>query len=235
MKEPKQPSKIIKSFYIEGATTIRIKSNSVKNKKLTTSSKKWLGRHINDEFTQKSKIMGYRARSAFKLIEIQEKFQIIKNSDSVLDLGCAPGGWSEILVKYTKNVIGIDLLETQPLIGATFLQGDFLDENIQNEALLLNNHNKFNVIVSDISPNTSGMKVIDHFRIMNILEMEIQFVMRNLKTNGHFIAKIFQGEGTDDKVQELRKIFKVVKIFKPKSSRKESKEVYLVCVGFVEF
>lgn len=233
MKEPRAPSRVIKAFHIEGGSAIRIKSSTVKNKRLTTSSKKWIGRHINDEFTQKSKAMGYRARSAFKLVEIQEKFQIIKQRDAVLDLGCAPGSWSEILVTYTNKVVGIDLLETTPLAGAVFLQGDFLNPDIQNEAISLNNGNKFDVIVSDISPNTTGMKVIDHLRIMNILEIEMQFVVQNLQVGGNFVAKVFQGEGTDEKLQELKQIFETVKIFKPKSSRRESREVYLVCLRFL--
>ncbi len=235
MKEkiPKKPSKIIKDFHIKGSHSIRISTNAITNKNLTTSSRKWIDRHINDEFTQKSKAMGYRARSAFKLIEIQEKFGIVRSYSSVLDLGCAPGGWSEVLVQFTDNkVIGIDLLETVPLANTIFLQGDFLDKEIQRQALELNQNKKFDVIVSDISPNTTGMKTVDHLRIMNVLEIEIEFVMLHLKNGGSFVAKIFQGEGVDEKISILKTLFHDVKIFKPKSSRKESKEVYLVCLKF---
>jgi len=233
-KVPKKPSVILKNFHIESTSkTVRVKANIVENKKLTTSSRKWLRRHINDEFTQKSKAFGYRARSAFKLIEIQEKFEIIGPHSSVLDLGCAPGSWSEVLIKFTNNkVIGIDLLETSPLFGAVFLQGDFLDENIQKQALELNNGKKFDVIVSDISPNTTGMKTVDHLRIMFVLEIEVEFVVKNLKENGSFVAKVFQGEGLEEQIKKLKSIFNDVKIFKPKASRKESKEVYLICLNF---
>ena len=234
-KAPKKPSLIFKNFYIENTgKAVRVKSNIVENKKLTISSRQWLSRHINDEFTQKSKAFGYRARSAFKLIEIQEKFEIIKPYSSVLDLGCAPGSWSEVVVKFTKNkVIGIDLLETQPLTGAFFLQGDFLDENIQNQALKLNNGKKFDVIISDISPNTTGVQTVDHLRIIFVLEIETEFVLKNLKANGSFVAKVFQGEGLEGQIKKLKQIFVEVKIFKPKASRKESKEIYLVCRNFL--
>lgn len=234
MKEEKKPSRIVRFFNIKGEKVIRIKADRVLNKNLTTSSKKWLGRHINDEFTQKSKAFGYRARSAFKLIEIQEKFQVVKPYNSVLDLGCAPGGWSEILVKYTQNVIGIDLLETEPLAGAKFLCGDFLDEEVQKQAIALNNGKKFDVIVSDISPNTTGMRTIDHLRIMSVLEIEMKFVLKNLICGGNFATKVFQGAGIDDKIKDLKAIFERVKLFKPKSSRKESKEIYIVCLNFLQ-
>ena len=234
-KAPKKPSIILKNFHIENTgKAVRVKSNIVENKKLTISSRQWLSRHINDEFTQKSKAFGYRARSAFKLIEIQEKFEIIEPHSSVLDLGCAPGSWSEVVVKFTKNkVIGIDLLETQPLTGAFFLQGDFLDENIQNQALKLNNGKKFDVIISDISPNTTGVQTVDHLRIIFVLEIETEFVLKNLKANGSFVAKVFQGEGLEGQIKKLKQIFVEVKIFKPKASRKESKEIYLVCRNFL--
>lgn len=232
-KPAKQPSKVLKTFDIQGNGDVRVRANFVKNRKLTTSSRKWMNRHINDEFTQKSKALGYRARSAFKLLEIQEKFKIINHNSSVLDLGCAPGGWSEVLINFThKKVIGIDLLETQAMAGATFIQGDFLDEIIQKQAIELNGGKKFDVIVSDISPNTTGLQTVDHLRIMYVLEIEMEFVIRNLQTGGNFAAKVFQGEGLEEHIAHLKTLFLDVKIFKPKSSRKESKEVYLVCLGF---
>lgn len=231
---PKVPSVVLNAFEIKDAhEVLRVKSDFVKNRKLTNSSRKWVSRHINDPFTQKSKAFGYRARSAFKLLEIQEKFDIITENSSVLDLGCAPGSWSEILVKFTnKKVIGIDLLATEHLEGAVFLQGDFLDKTIQQQALDLNNKKKFDAIVSDISPNTTGMKTVDHLRIMYVLEIEMEFVLANLTINGSFVSKVFQGEGLDEHLVQLRQFFKTVHIFKPKASRKESKEVYLVCLEF---
>lgn len=237
MKEgnKRRPSVILKNFFIEGGgSSVRVQSNVVKNKKLDTSSHQWMKRHINDEFTQKSKALGYRARSAFKLIEIQEKFGIIGKSSAVLDLGCAPGSWSEVIVKLTnKRVVGIDLLETEQMVGAVFLQGDFLDEDIQKQAIELNGGNKFDVIVSDISPNTTGLKTVDHLRIIYVLEIEVQFVVKNLREGGSFAAKVFQGEGLEVEIQKLKRLFADVKIFKPKASRKESKEVYLVCLHFL--
>lgn len=230
----KEPSVVLNKFHIEeGSNVVRVQSNIVKNKKLAPSSKNWLSRHINDEFTQKSKAFGYRARSAFKLLEIQEKFNIINQYDRVLDLGCAPGSWSEVLVKFTKNqVIGIDLLETTPIMGTIFLKGDFLDNEIQKKAIELNNNKKFNVIVSDIAPDTTGIKTVDHLRIMYVLEIEIQFISNNLEQSGNFVAKVFQGEGLEEQINILKTIFKEVKIFKPKASRKESKEIYLICTNY---
>ncbi len=233
-KTTKKPSVILKTFKIEGShEVVRVQSDFVKNRKLTSSSRKWMSRHINDPFTQKSKAFGYRARSAFKLLEIQEKFDIINQYSSVLDLGCAPGSWSEMLVKFTKKkVIGIDLLPTEQLAGAVFLQGDFLEDDIQKQAIDLNDSKKFDAIVSDISPNTTGMKTVDHLRIMYVLEIEMQFVLANLVTGGTFVSKVFQGEGLDEHLVALRNFFQNVHIFKPKASRKESKEVYLVCLNF---
>lgn len=235
-KEQKKPSIIIKTFIIDDNKErhVRVKSKNVKNANLTHSSRQWLSRHINDEFTQKSKAMGYRARSAFKLVEIQEKFGIIKNDYSVLDLGCAPGSWSEVAAQYTKKkIIGIDLLETKPLPNAIFLQGDFLDEDIQKQAIGLNIGKKFDVIVSDIAPNTTGSKVVDHLRIMQVLDVEMQFIMQNLITGGNFIAKVFQGEGLSEAMSHLKTLFQKVQLFKPKASRRDSKEIYIVCLNFI--
>ena len=232
-KAKKQPSKILKIFSIEGKGDVRMRASFVKNRKFTTSSRQWMNRHINDEFTQRSKALGYRARSAFKLLEIQEKFKIISHNSSVLDLGCAPGSWSEVLVNLThKKIIGIDLLETQSMAGAVFIQGDFLDETIQKQAIELNAGKKFDVIVSDISPNTTGLQTVDHLRIMYVIEIEMEFVIKNLQIGGSFVSKVFQGEGLEEHIAHLKTLFTDIKIFKPNSSRKESKEVYLACLGF---
>ena len=233
-KTEKKPVAVLKEFTIKATSGgIRAEAGRVRNKKLKTSSRQWINRHINDEFTQQSKALGYRARSAFKIIEIQEKYEIVKKTASVLDLGCAPGGWSEIVTKFTGGVIiGIDLLPTENLAGATFLQGDFLDSQIQSRAILLNNGKKFDVILSDIAPNTTGIADIDHLKILHIIEQEIIFIKQNLARSGNFVAKIFQGEGTEEILKELKSLFGSVKLFKPKSSRKESKEIYIICLGF---
>jgi 23S rRNA (uridine2552-2'-O)-methyltransferase len=234
-KTEKKPAAVIKDFTIKSSSKgMRTKGDVVKNKKLKNSSRQWLTRHINDEFTQASKALGYRARSAFKILEIQERFKLITNNTSVLDLGCAPGGWSEIIVKITKNtVIGIDLLPTENLSGATFLTGDFLDSDIQTQALTLNNNKKFDAILSDIAPNTTGIDNVDHLNIINVIENEVIFIKKNLAENGHFVTKIFQGEGTQEIISELKSMFVTTKLFKPKSSRKESKEIYIICLNFL--
>lgn len=234
-KIERKPVAILKEFTIKASSNgIRVKAGHVHNKKLKTSSRQWINRHINDEFTQQSKALGYRARSAFKIIEIQAKYNLIQKKTSVLDLGCAPGGWTEIVLKFTDGiVIGIDLLLTEGMVGATFLQGDFLDTEIQNRAIAINKGNKFDVVLSDIAPNTTGVADIDHLRILHIIDQEMLFIMKNLQAGGNFVTKIFQGEGTEDIIHNLKSMFDNVKLFKPKSSRKESKEIYIVCMGFL--
>lgn len=244
MTEEKKPLKIISKFKIEGDSVARNKKHqNVKNKKLKASSKNWLTRHINDEFSNKAKALGYRARSAFKIIEIEEKFNIfnlgrgylkhnVKPLETVLDLGCAPGGWSQILLAKTKaKIAGVDLLDINPLEGLDFYKGDFCDPNIQN--LLSSKYGKFDLIVSDIAPNTSGNKSVDSISLIYILEKEWTFVEQFLNKGGCFVCKVFRSGAEEELLKEMKKKFDFIKHFKPKSSRKESNEFYVIALNYL--
>lgn len=209
-----------------------------KAKKLKKSSQAWLMRQLNDPLVQKAKQMGYRSRAAFKIIEIDNKFKIFKKNKIVVDLGAAPGGWSQIALEKCgeNNVFGIDLLEIEPLTGIHFIQGDFLDENMPQKISDLihekTKRTKCDILMSDMAANTTGDKKLDHLRIITLLEEALYFGQNILNHNGTFIGKIFQGGSSDEILQILRKNFSVVKYFKPESSRKDSKETYLVATGF---
>ena len=206
--------------------------NGVKNKNLKASSKKWLQRQINDPYVEKAKKAGYRSRAAYKILEIQQKFKIFDKHSIVLDLGAAPGGWSQIAANIAKKVISIDLLEMEPIPNVQFLKGDFTDEkNIQNIIQLLENE-KADAVLSDMAPNTCGIKKIDHLRIINLLENVYDFATSVLRPGGSLVAKVFQGGATSDLLYDLKKNFARVRHFKPLSSRKESPEIYLIAQGY---
>lgn len=205
----------------------------IKGKGKKKSSVKWLQRQLNDPYVKKAHDKGYRCRAAFKLIEIDDKFKILKPNHTVVDLGSAPGGWSEIAVKKVgrDNVYAIDLLDMEEIPGVIFKQGDFLSDEIYNW-LIEKTKSGVDVVLSDIAPNTTGNKTTDHLRIMTILEEAYYFAKQVLKPDGSFVAKVFQGGALNELLNELKKDFKTVKHFKPDSSRKESKEVYLIASGF---
>ncbi|MHA1541121.1 MAG: RlmE family RNA methyltransferase [Alphaproteobacteria bacterium] len=203
-----------------------------KNAKRTGSSTEWLKRQLNDPFVKKAKKEGVRCRASFKIQEIDTKFNVIKNGQTILDLGSAPGGWSEYIAEKNsrgKNV-AIDLLEVAPIKNVIFKQGDFTDQKLQK--WLGEKVGKADVILSDIAPNTTGIQSADHLRLMVILEDILKFSKSVLKKNGSLVAKTFRG-GTDEKLLlELKKMFKTVKHFKPKSSRKDSVEMFVVAIGY---
>ncbi len=209
-----------------------------KGKKLTESSKKWILRQLNDPLVKKAQSMGYRSRAAFKIIEIDAKFKIFKKNKIVVDLGAAPGGWSQIAAEKCGHgkVFGIDLLEIAPIEGVELIQKDFLDEDAPEKLLNLikekTSRQKCDILLTDMAANTSGDKKVDHLRIITLLEEALYFGEKILNKNGIFVGKIFQGGGSDEILQGLRKNFKTVKYFKPESSRKDSKETYLIALGF---
>lgn len=202
------------------------------------SSQRWLMRQLNDPLVRKAREKGYRSRAAFKLIEIDEKFKIFKKGNTVIDLGAAPGGWSQIAQEKCgdNKVFGIDLLEIAPLPGVHFIQADFLDpESPKTISDLLKTHagqEKADIVISDMAANTTGDKKHDHLCIITLLEEALHFTTQILKPNGTFIGKLFQGGSSDDLLKLLRQNFKTVKYFKPDSSRKDSSEIYLVALGF---
>ena len=211
-----------------------------KSKKFSKSSKKWLLRQVNDQFVEKARNEGWRSRSTFKIIEIDEKFKIFKKHKIVVDLGCAPGGWSQYCVGNVGegNIVGIDLLPVSPIVGVNFMQLDFLTEEAPQriiEELKKINHNKnglCDIVLSDMAANTTGDQNTDHLRIIGLLEEALNLAQKILKEDGCFVGKIFQGGNSEEILEILRRNFLTVKYFKPESSRKDSSETYLVARGF---
>jgi 23S rRNA (uridine2552-2'-O)-methyltransferase len=197
----------------------------------TSSSVRWMSEHLNDEFVKKAQKEGYRSRAAYKLLEIIGKDQIIKTGFKVLDLGAAPGGWSQVAIKIvgeTGQVIATDILPVESIANVDFLQGDFTEEGIYEKLISLTKEQKINVVLSDMAPNMSGQISIDQPKSMYLAELALNMATKVLSQNGHFVVKVFQGEGFDTFIQNTRKNFKKVVIRKPKASRPRSKEVYLI-------
>ena len=207
-------------------------------KKRSAASTQWLQRQLNDPYVAMAKQEGYRARSAFKLIELDDKFHFLSAGKRVVDLGAAPGGWTQIAVQRVKStqenplVVGLDLLEMAPIAGAKTTQLDFLDDRAPDVLKKMLGGHKADVVLSDMAPNTTGMKDIDHLRIMGLLETAYAFACEILNKDGVFIAKIFQGGTEQNLLNEMKTRFKVVKHAKPPASRKESSEFYVVATGF---
>ena len=193
-------------------------------------SKNWVNKQRRDAYVKQSKVDGYRARSAYKLIEIDEKFKIFKGGISVIDIGAAPGSWSQYAVKAAKSgrLISIDLKKMEPIGKTIQIHGDFTDPNIQTEIKKYVS-SKVDVVMSDMAVNTTGIKNIDSIQTGELCKEAMFFAKDQLKDNGYFISKIFMGGTFNEIVAEGKKYFKEVKIFKPKSSRKDSKESFIIC------
>ena len=198
----------------------------------------WLQRQLNDPYVALAKQEGYRARSAFKLIELDDKFHFLAPGKRVVDLGAAPGGWTQIAVQRVKSapdnplVVGLDLLEMAPIAGAKTTQLDFLDDSAPDVLKEMLGGHKADVVLSDMAPKTTGMKGIGHLRIMGLLETAYAFACEILNPDGAFVAKIFQGGTEQNLLNEMKRRFKSVKHAKPPASRKESSEFYVVATGF---
>ena len=195
------------------------------------SSRRWMHEHLNDEYVKKAQKEGYRSRAVYKLLEIIDKNQILTKGDRVLDLGAAPGGWSQVAAKIVgKNgqIIASDILAIEEITGVDFLQGDFTEMSIYDALISLTKGQKINTILSDMAPNMSGQQSVDQPKSMYLAELALDMAIKILTPNGHFLVKVFQGDGFDDYVQNLRQTFKKVAIKKPKASRTRSKEVYLL-------
>ena len=193
-------------------------------------SKNWVNKQRRDIYVRQSKVDGYRARSVYKLIEINEKFKIFKGGMSVLDIGAAPGSWSQYVSKVVKNgkIISLDLKEMENIENTIQIKGDFTDLNIQKEIKSLIK-NGLDVVMSDMAVNTTGIKNIDSIQTGELCKEAMNFSKEVISSNGFFISKIFMG-GTFNEIVALgKKIFKEVKVFKPKSSRKDSKESFIIC------
>ena len=193
-------------------------------------SKNWVNKQRRDIYVRQSKVDGYRARSAYKLIEIDEKFKIFKGGLSIIDIGAAPGSWSQYALKASKNskLISVDLKKMQPIGNSVQIQGDFTEDKTQEE-IKKNINTKVDVVMSDMAVDTTGIKNIDAIQTGELCKEAMNFAKDLMKENAYFISKIFMGGIINEIVADGKKYFKEVKVFKPKSSRKDSKESFIIC------
>ncbi len=193
-------------------------------------SNNWIKKQNRDIYVRESKDQGYRSRSAFKLIQIDQRFHFLSKSRSLLDLGSAPGSWSQVASKKIKNgkILSVDIKEMLPISYTVFLKGDFTELETQKKIIKFFN-TKIDTLVSDMATNTTGNKELDSLRTGNLCLNALEFSRKILKTNAYFVSKIFMGAIFKEIQNRAREIFKEVLIYKPKSSRKESKEIYIFC------
>jgi 23S rRNA (uridine2552-2'-O)-methyltransferase len=202
--------------------------------KKSHSSKQWLRRHVSDPYVQRSKKEGYRSRSAYKLTEIDERDKLLKAGQVVVDLGAAPGGWSQVLARRLGGqgtIVGIDLLPMEPIPAVAFIQGDFTRASGLEALEAALQGRKADVVLSDMAPNFSGISVSDQARTLELAELARDFALLHLQPEGAFLVKIFQGAGYDDYLMSLRRAFRKVVVRKPDASRGESAEQYLLARG----
>ncbi len=199
------------------------------------SSSLWLQRHINDPYVKQAQKDGYRSRSAYKLIELNERDRLLKPGMRIMDLGSAPGGWSQVaarIIGAKGSVLATDILPMDPIPNVDFIQGDFTEDIVVEKIFEWLGGEKFDLIISDIAPNISGIDSADQAACMYFLELALDTVRKALKPGANFVAKMFQGEGSDAYLKDLRKSFVKVSIRKPAASRPKSREVYIVAKGF---
>ena len=190
--------------------------------------------HVTDVYVQRSKAEGYRSRAAYKLMEIDDRDRLIRPGDTVVDLGAAPGGWSQVVAKRLSGrgrIVALDLLEMAPIHGVDFIQGDFREDDVLQQLENLLGGGKVGLVLSDMAPNMSGILLSDQARVMHLAELGLDFSRNWLKPEGAFLVKVFHGYGYEDFVKEMRKIFAVVTTRKPDASRDRSPEVYLLGRG----
>src|SRR3989304_3737804 len=200
----------------------------------TKSSKQWLQRHVKDPYVRKGRREGYRSRAAFKLIEIAARDRLLIPGAKVVDLGAAPGGWSPVAgqkVGPGGKVIAVDLLEIAPISAVTVLVGDFRQPAVQAQLAAALGGQKADVVLSDLSPNISGIASADQARAAELVRMAIEFCRAQLKPDGAFLVKVFQGEEFSGVLKELKQVFRDVRTIKPSASRDESRETYLLARG----
>lgn len=220
-----------------GNRTGRKLGQKVKKGKLKASSRRWIERHINDPYVQRAKLEGYRARAAFKLLEIDEKHAILKGARRIIDLGAAPGSWSQIAAKVTGSteedirVVGIDFLEVAPIPGVTLLEMDFLNDEAPAKIMEALGGTP-DLVISDMAAPTTGHQKTDHLRTMHLCEVAAHFAVEVLAEGGHFLAKTFQGGTERELLELLKRNFRQVIHIKPASSRAESVEMFLLAKGF---
>ncbi|MDR1694326.1 MAG: RlmE family RNA methyltransferase [Lactobacillaceae bacterium] len=210
--------------------TVRVKTA----KSRTKSSTRWLQRQLNDQYVAAAQKDGYRSRAAFKLIQLDEKYKFLGKGKVIVDLGCAPGGWTQVAVAKNKGkgqIVGLDILETPAIPGATLIQCDFTADDAPDRIKELLN-SEVDVVMSDMAANTIGHQKTDHLRTIGLVELAYEFAKEVLTEGGIFIAKVFQGGAEANLLADIKKNFAKVSHFKPDASRKDSSETYLVATGF---
>ena len=196
-----------------------------------SKNRKWIDRHVSDVYVRKSKSDGFRSRASYKLLEILESKPLIRRGDTVVDLGCAPGGWSQVAKAAVGDdgyVIGVDVLEMSPIPQTEFIQGDFSEKQVLDLLCSKLENKSVKLVISDMAPNITGVSAIDLPAHYELVDLALEFCLVQLSEGGHFIIKLFQGSGFDSAVNDIRKFFKKVKLMKPDASRKKSREVYLL-------
>ena len=215
-----------------------LKNKLHKDRKRSESSTRWLQRQLNDPYVAEAHRLGFRGRAAFKIQQLNDQFHFFKKGKRVVDLGCAPGGWTQVAVKAVQStsenplVIGMDLLPAEPIAGAKLVQMDFTSQQAPLLLQQMLGGHKADIVMSDMAANTTGNHMTDHLRIMNLLKMAYMFAIQVLNPEGVFIAKIFQGGTENTFLAQMKRDFKVVKHVKPDASRKDSSEFYVVATGF---
>ncbi|MDT8388420.1 MAG: 23S rRNA (uridine(2552)-2'-O)-methyltransferase RlmE [Thiogranum sp.] len=198
------------------------------------SSQRWLREHFDDEFVKQAQRQGYRSRAVFKLEEIQQRDHLIRPGSVIVDLGAAPGGWSQYALEHVGRkgrILAMDLLPMEPLEGVEFVEGDFQDDAVLERLLQVLAGQEVDLVMSDIAPNISGVDAVDQPRAMYLVELAVDFAERTLRPGGDFLAKAFHGEGFDALVKDLRGRYDKVLVRKPKASRPRSREVYVLARG----
>jgi len=200
------------------------------------SSGRWLRRHFDDSYVRQAQQAGYRSRAVFKLLEINERDHILRPGMTIIDLGAAPGGWSQAAAKVVGKrgkVIALDILPMDPLPGVWILQGDFREEAVVAELLKIVGEQRVDLVISDMAPNISGMKAVDQPRAMYLAELALDLARKVLSPGGTLLVKAFQGEGIDEFRREMQRSFRTVATRKPKASRPASREVYMLAKNYV--
>jgi 23S rRNA (uridine2552-2'-O)-methyltransferase len=228
----------IQSLNKSSSKSLDKSQNESPNKRImkrSKSSSQWLADHEDDEFVKRARADGYRSRASYKLLEIDDKFHLLKAGSRVVDLGSAPGSWSQVAkqrVGQKGEVIALDILDMLPIDGVTFIQGDFTEEEPLQVLLALTGDSSIDLVISDMAPNLSGMKDIDQPRSAYLIELAYELATRVLRINGSLLVKCFEGDGIDAIRQLFRGGFKQVSNIKPRASRGKSREIYLLGRGF---
>ncbi len=229
-RAPRPPGSSSGSLSGSGARPLAARLRDTQGR--STAQQKWLIRQLNDPYVAAARAHGWRSRAAFKLIELDDRHKLIRRGARVLDLGAAPGGWSQVAVQRgAARVVGLDLLPIDPVPGAVFLQGDFHDPAMPGRlAELLGGPP--DLVLSDIAPNTTGHAATDHARIVDLAELALDLALRTLSPGGGFVTKLFQGGAERAMLDRLKRRFSAVRHAKPPASRKDSRELYVVATGF---